>query len=325
MGLMDKLSITETEELKKQKRLNVTRKYLFIFSIIGVQLVIFIIFYVIQNFSAILMAFQLKKKVPGTADYTTYWTFANFTRFFNALFGESVDKTEIYTALTNTMRFFLVSMLMFPISFVTSYFMYKKVYGSGFFRIVFFFPSVLSAVVWSMLFKEIVGPQGPIVQMYMFLHNTDEPILLLADPKYAIHTVVAYSIWLGIAGNFILYGGALARIPTEVIEAGQLDGIGWFTEMVKIIIPLILPTMGTLILLQLVGLFTSSGNILLLTGGAFETTTISYFIFANVYKQPLTSNTYNYAAAVGLVFTALTLPIVFFTRAMLNKIEDVQY
>ena len=136
---------------------------------------------------------------------------------------------------------------------------------------------------------------------------------------------MAYSVWMGIAGNFILFGGALSRIPTEVIEAGQLDGINWFTEMVKVIIPLIFPTLSTLILLQLTGLFMSSGSILLLTGGSYNTTTIAYYIFANVYKVPITSNQYNYAASVGLIFTVLTLPLVFVSRWLLNKVEDVQY
>ena len=61
---------------------------------------------------------------------------------------------------------------------------------------------------------------------------------------------------------------------------------------------------------------------------AFEdvyTTTIAYYIFANVYKVPITSNQYNYAASVGLIFTVLTLPLVFVSRWLLNKVEDVQY
>ncbi|MBR1867749.1 MAG: sugar ABC transporter permease [Clostridia bacterium] len=214
---------------------------------------------------------------------------------------------------------------MFPVGLITSSFMYKKILGHSVYRLVFFIPSILSSIVWSTIYKEMVSVEGPIVKVLMWLTSSDEPMLLLADPQYALKTVMGYSIWMGIAGNFILYGGAMSRIPVDVIEAGQLDGIGWLREMVQIIIPLIFPTMGTLLLLQLTGIFTASGNILFLTGGAFDTTTISYFIFQSVYKVPETSNKYNYASAVGLVFTMLTLPIVFVTRWLLNKIEDVQY
>ena len=316
---MEKLNCTDERVYKEQKRKRTIAKYVFIFSIIGIQLINFAIFYVVQNFNSILMAFQMRKQ--GVVS----WTFDNFTRMYEAFFKAGGASNDLIIALRNTFRFFGLNLIMFPVSFVTSYFMFKKAFGHSFFRVVFFVPSILSAVVWTTLFKEIVGTEGPIVKLIMWMQNSQEPLELLGDKRFAIYTVMAYSIWLGIAGNFILFGGALSRIPTEVLEAGQLDGLGWFREMVGVVIPLIFPTIGTLLLLQLTGMFTASGNILLLTNGAFETTTITFFIFQNVYKVAETSNQYNYASAVGIVFTLLTIPIVFFTRAMLNKIEDVQY
>lgn len=315
---MRNVNLTDAKVLNDQKRKRTVLKYLFIITIIGFQLVNFAIFYVVQNFNSIIMAFQLKKQGG------IIWTFENFSRIFNAFFMNS-GENELIISLINTFRFFGLGLIMFPVSFVTSYFMYKKVFGHNFFRLIFFLPSILSAVVWTTLYKEIVGPEGPIVKLIMLLQNSDEPMLLLGDPKHAIYTVMMYSVWMGIAGNFILYGGALSRIPTEVIEAGQLDGIGWFKEMTQVIIPLIFPTIGTLLLLQLTGIFTASGQILLLTNGAYNTNTISFFIFQNVYNIPETSNQYNYASSVGIVFTLLTIPIVFLVRSMLNKIEDVQY
>ena len=315
---MENVNLSDAKILIQQKRKRTAMKYLFIFAIIGFQLVNFAIFYVVQNFNSIIMGFQLKKQG------SVIWTFDNFSRIYNAFFKNS-GENELIIALTNTFRFFFLGLIMFPVSFITSYFMYKKVFGHSFFRLVFFVPSILSAVVWTTLYKEIVAPEGPIVKLIMLLQNSDEPLLLLGDPKHAIYSVMAYSVWMGIAGNFILYGGALSRIPTEVIEAGELDGIGWFKEMTRVVIPLIFPTMGTLLLLQLTGIFTASGQILLLTNGAYNTNTISFFIFQNVYNIPETSNQYNYASAVGIVFTLLTIPIVFLVRSMLNKIEDVQY
>ena len=270
------LNLSDEQVLLKQKRKRTINKYVFIFTIIGFQLVNFIIFYVIQNFNSILMAFQWKSKGQ------VVWGFDNFTRLYDAFFNSTAED-ELITALTNTFRFFGLNLIMFPISFVTSYFMFKKVYGHSFFRVIFFVPSILSAVVWSNLYKVIAGADGPIVDIIMWLTKSDTPLELFRQP-YSIYTVMAYSVWMGIAGNFILYGGALSRIPTEVLEAGQIDGLGWFREMVSVIIPLIFPTIGTLLLLQLTGIFMSSGNILLLTGGGEGTTTLSYFIFDTVYK-----------------------------------------
>lgn len=308
------MSNSLTREKKKLK----IKRYLFVLSIIIVPLLNFIIFYLIQNASAFVMAFQVKKQG------VSYWSLENYTRIFRE-FTQSDKNSDLYISLVNTLKFFLLGIIMLPVSFMTSYFMYKKIFLHGVFKIVFFFPSILSSVVWSMIFKLVLDPTGPIAKFVQLINHAENPVLLLGEAKYALASVMSYSVWMGIAGNFILFGGALSRIPTEVIEAGQLDGIGWFTEMVKIIVPLIFPTLSTLLLLQLTGLFTASGNILLLTSGSYKTSTIQYFIFQNVYKVAKTSNKYNYAASVGFIFTLITLPIVFISRWLLNKVEDVQY
>ena len=304
--------------LSREKQKLKIKRYLFVLSIIILPLINFIVFYLVQNFSSFIMAFQVKKQG------ISYWSFDNYARIFRE-FTQSDRSSDLYISLINTFKFFFLGIIMLPVSFLTSYFMYKKIFLHGVFKIVFFLPSILSAVVWSSIFKLVLEPTGPIARFIQFINHEENPVVLLGEYKYALATVMAYSVWMGIAGNFILFGGALSRIPVEVIEAGQLDGIGWFTEMTRVIVPLIFPTLSTLLLLQLTGLFTSSGNILLLTGGSYKTSTISYFIFENVYKVAQTSNKYNYAASVGLIFTVITLPIVFVSRWLLNKVEDVQY
>lgn len=203
--------------------------------------------------------------------------------------------------------------------------MYKKIFGYQAFRIIFFLPSVLSAVVWSMLYKQILGVNGPIAALIQNMQNLPEPPVLLADSKYALGAVLGYSIWLGIAGNFIIFSGTLTRIPESVIEAGKLDGVGWLRELWQVILPLMWPTMSTMLLLMLSGIFTSSGNLLLLTGGAYNTNSISYLIFQQVYNVAEDSNTYNYGSAIGIFFTLLTIPVVFVSRYFMNRIEDVEY
>ena len=307
------------DERRAEKRKQAWIKYLFIFSIIGVQLINFIIFYVIQNGNSILMAFQIKKKG------VSYWSFDNFKRVYEGFFGEGANASELTKALMNTFKFYGLGLIMMPIALLTSYFMYKKVPGHKAMQIMFFIPSILAGIVWSTLYKEIVGMQGPIVKLYQFINGTEEIPLFLGDSRFALKTVMAYTVWMGIAGNFILYGGAMSRIPTEVIEAGKLDGITWYREFAQVVLPLVFPTVGTQFLLGLTGLFTASGNILFLTGGAYGTNTISFLIFQNVYGNQETSNTYNYASCVGFCFTILTIPLVFVSRYFLNKIEDVQY
>ncbi|GHU97762.1 binding-protein-dependent transport system inner membrane protein [Clostridia bacterium] len=300
------------------KRIKAVKKYLFVLSLIGIQLIIFGVFYIGVNFNSILMAFQNVK-----ADGSVVYTFDNFRLFF-----ENFKNTSgLWIALRNTLIFFFFGLAMLPISFTTSYFMYKKVWGHKIFRVVFFFPTIISSVVWTNIYIYFVGKASPIAGLFQQLMGLEFPPLFLGDTRYAMVFVVLYSFWLGIAANFILFSGALVRIPSSVIEAGKLDGIGWFGELTKIVIPLVWPTLSTMVLLHLTGIFTASGEILLLTNGGYDTNTISFLIFANVYNggSPSTSGTHRYAAAIGLFFTVLTFPILFFVTKLLNRVEDVKY
>lgn len=305
------------EEGKRIRRLNTVKMYAFLISIIGFQLLNFIVFYVIVNANSLVMAFQWREP-----DGSLTWTFHSFEVMFSQF---ASGASEIRIALRNTFIYFGFGFIMLPISFTTSYFMYKKIWGHQAFRILFFLPSVLSGVVWSMIYKNIVVVNGPIAALYQQIHGLAEPPVFLADSRYALTTVLMYGFWLGIAGNFVIFSGTLTRIPESVIEAGKLDGVSWIRELWQIILPLMWPTIGTMILLQLSGIFTASGNILLLTGGAWNTNSISFLIFQQVYGVAETSNTYNYGSAVGMFFTLLTIPIVFVSRYFINRIEDVEY
>ena len=310
----------KTEKMSVEQKKSAVKKYLFILSIVGLQLINFIIFYVYVNANSILMAFQWRN-----GDGELYWTLHAFELMFRQFTAQG---GEMAIALRNTFIYFAVSLVLLPISFTTSYFMYKKIFGYRVFRIVFFLPSVLSAVVWSTLYKNIIGVDGPIAALIQTLNNLPNPPELLGDSKYALGAVIGYSVWLGIASNFIIFSGTLTRIPESVIEAGKLDGVGWFRELWQVILPLMWPTMGTMLLLMMSGIFTSSGNLLLLTGGEWDTNSISFLIFQQVYDGYSiveTSNTFNYGSAIGMFFTVLTIPIVFVSRYFINRIEDVEY
>ena len=120
---------------------------------------------------------------------------------------------------------------------------------------------------------------------------------------------------------FVLQG-FFAGIPYELYEAGEIDGITWIKELFLVVTPMVWPTLSTTLILAVTGLFNTSGPILLLTGGAFHTSTINFFIFNQVYKY----SEYAYPAAIGLFFTLVSLPIVFGFRALMKKLDpEIEY
>ena len=122
----------------------------------------------------------------------------------------------------------------------------------------------------------------------------------------------------------ILLGGALARVPLEVVESARLDGVGSGKELVSIILPLVWPTMSTLFLLKLTTMFTAQGPALVFFGNdamGHKAGNIAFYIF---YYSVADRND-NMVSAAGLIFTSLGVPLVMFLRWLVEKVPVVEY
>ena len=113
----------------------------------------------------------------------------------------------------------------------------------------------------------------------------------------------------------------MKRIPVSLMESAELDGCPMFRSLIEIILPLIWPTISTLIILNCTSIFSASGPILLFTKGLYETTTIGYWIFDMVYNF----NNYNIVSAAGLFFTCIGVPFILLIRWLIDKIPTAEY
>ena len=95
----------------------------------------------------------------------------------------------------------------------------------------------------------------------------------------------------------------------------------------NIVIPLIFPTVSTMMILSLTGIFGAGGPILLFTNGDYNTSTLGFWIFQQVYGTGAIGGTGNYGpvSAAGLVFTLIGFPIIMVVKKLLDKVPDVEY
>lgn len=286
--------------------------YLFVYSFLIVQIISFFVFYIGINLNSILLAF----KVPAGEKW--YYNFAYFLQV-------STTTVPIFSEyLINTLKFFLVEWLLLLIGFMFSYYIYKKITGYRFFRVMFFLPSIICSTVLVMLYKKMIAVDGPIVYLLKLISGSDQSFELLANGDTATLMIMIYMLWVGFGGKILILGGAMSRLPDDVIEYGKLEGIKPLREMFTIVLPMIWPTISTLIIMIMTGIFTASGPILLFTEGAYNTTTISYYIWTMVYGAP--AGNYPVASAIGLFFTIIGLPIVLIVRYICGKLDaEVSY
>lgn len=289
----------------------------FILFCVALPVLNWLIFYVYVNLSSFTMAFTDKNGTFG---------FDNFIRFYNEF---KVPSSQIRIAFRNTLLTFVILILSYPFKVLVSFFIYKKVPFAGIYRILFFLPSIIFGVAVAMIFNRMVGPNGAIAQWVQEVFHLEYTPELLADSRYANITVLLHMLWLGFPGDLIIWGGTFARIPEEILEAGRIDGVSWWTEFTKIVVPMVWPTVSLQMVLMICGIFGSSGAVFLLTGGEYNTITLSCWMYLqvlNVAGTPNTSNAFNYLSAVGFVITVVAVILSLLVRKLADSFfEEVEF
>ena len=305
---MDVLMTKKKRSMGQVKKLKDT---IFVYLLIALPLIEFFTIYVYTNIDSFFLAFKRNGEFAGWVNFEMLW---NEVR---------APGSDLLIAIRNTFIYFGADLVLFVWSIFLSYFFYKKIAAYKAFRFILYMPAIISPVVFVSLFQNITNPNGAIETIIKMFNPDFKMPSLLFRSETATWTMVVYVIWMGWTKNMLYLGGSLARIPIEVLESARLDGVGPWTELTKILVPLLLPTLSTLLLLDVVGILSSSGPILLFTKGAYETTTISYWMFTLVYATG--ENAYAKASAAGMCLTIIMFPVVYTMRWLIGKIDSVEY
>ncbi len=298
----------QTEKRKRGLTPSKRGQTLFLTVMLIVPIVQWAIFWLYVNIQTILLGFQTR---------IGEWTLSNFRQLFYEL---GTAGSNINTAVLNTLRYFATNVcVIMVLALIISYFMFRQIKGARVFRIIFYLPAIISTVAMTTVFENFIAPTGPVG--YIFESLGREAPELLADSSTATNTIIFYTVWTGFGTNILLFTGAMSRVPMSVLESAKLDGAGMGREIVSIILPLIWPTISTLLILNCTSIFSASGPILLFTSGGYGTTTIGYWIFDMVYNY----NSYNIVSAAGLFFTCIGVPFIMLVRWLIEKIPAVEY
>ena len=317
---MNNTSVSIAGQKRKQK----VMRTLFIVSFMIIPVINFLVFYVYVNLSSFVMALQPSGGVLEFAG------FKNFEWVIDKIFhGSTFETDNLSIAFINTFKTFGLNLIMFVCGLFVSYFIYKKICGYRTFRVLFYLPGIVSPVVVSIFYTNIMSASSFMPEFLEKLYGLDYDLVSpLTDPDFANRMVFLNLIWLSFPSNLILWGGTFSRIPDSVLESARLDGCGWLREMFQIILPLVWPTFVLLITTQLAGIFGASGNVFLLTQGQNGTQTVSNWMYMRVQQttNPLTSNNLYYVSAMGLMLTIISCTIALVVRKLFNsRFEETQY
>lgn len=139
-------------------------------------------------------------------------------------------------------------------------------HGKGFFRVVYFLPTVVPAAVAVIIWRFMYNPDGGVLNQILAVVGIPRQ-LWLADPKLAKPALVAIMTWAGFGTTALIYLASLNDVSTELYEAAELDGASPLQRIFKITLPHLYPVMSLMFILQIIAVMQVFTEPFLLTNG----------------------------------------------------------
>ena len=290
------------------------KNIIFICLVAALPVLQFLIFYVYVNINSVILAFE--KYVIDADTGLGGYVFNSFNNFSRA-FREFTRDANMLTMLKNSCVYYFASVFVgITFSLVFSFYIYKKRLFAGFFKIMLFLPSIISAIVLIIIFKYFANFAVPEIAEKLF--NAEIGSLLNTE-KTAFGTVLFYTIWFGLGNSVLIYLGTMNGISESLVEAAELDGANALQEFCHVTFPAIYPTVSTFVITNLAAFFTADmGLYSFYSYGADNSVqTVGYYLLKETRAASFAE--YPYLSALGIIFTIVTVPLTVLLRKGLEK------
>ncbi len=279
-----------------------------------IPVIYYIIFRYIPMFGNIL-AFR-KYNAGGNIFGEGPLTLKYFKQFITAKpFWDAFKNTLILNGLYLLFRFPLTLIFALLLNEI------RKIRWKKFVQTVSYLPHFISMVIVCGMIKEVLSTSGPVNDIIQQLGG--EKINFIALAEWFRTIFVVSGVWQSLGWGTILYLAAMSGINPSLYEAATVDGANHFQQVLHVTIPCILPTIATLLILDIGGLVGS--------GGAFEKVYLLYspltyetsdIVSTYVFRMGIESGSINFATAVGLFEGLINLILLTVANFVSRKVAN---
>lgn len=246
----------------------------------------------------------------GLANYRQLWADATFWR--------SVLNTLIWSVAAPAVDVALGLLLALCL--------YAKIPFARFFRVAWFTPVLLSYVVVAILWMWIYNYDWGVVNLA--LRAVGLPSLAsawLGEPRLALGSLIVTDVWKWAGFNMVVCLAAIHSLPSEVLEAADLDNCGWGAKLRYVIVPMMRPTLVNLYILAFIAKMKVFDLVWIMTQGGplWSTETVSTYLF----KRAFNWNTFDlgYPSTIASVWFVVVVATVLILNRVLGAREKLEY
>ena len=209
-----------------------------------------------------LIAFSFAFIIPFVMG--VYLSFCKFKTITNAQFLGLDNYIKIFAdkdfvnAFGFTLKFSVVSIVTINVfAFILALALTRKIKGTNLFRTVFFMPNLICGIILGYIWQQMINA-------VLLKYETT----LVANPTYGFWGLIILMNWQMIGYMMIIYVAGLQNVPTDLIEAAEIDGATSLQTLFKVKIPMVMPSITICLFLTVSNSFKLFDQNLALTAGA---------------------------------------------------------
>jgi multiple sugar transport system permease protein len=222
-----------------------------------------------------------------------------------------------WKSILNTLKFLAVHIpLQIIIALALAEVLNQKIRFRGFFRAAFFMPVVISGVVVTIMWQQLLGYETGIINRLLVGAGLGK-VGWLTDPDVAMISIALMATWKNVGLYVILFLVGLQTVPKQYYEAADLEGASHWQKFTRITIPMINPTIFMVLVLSTLGGFSLFIEPYIMTGGGPMNSTMSAVLY--IYKEAFEYYHMGYSATLGLFFALMIVLVIIIQKRFIEK------
>jgi len=263
-----------------------------------------------------LIAFSFAFIIPFVMG--VYLSFCKFKTITNAQFVGLENYIKIFAdkdfvnAFGFTLKFSVVSIITINVfAFILALALTRKIKGTNLFRTVFFMPNLIGGIILGYIWQQMINA-------VLLKYETT----LVANPTYGSWGLVILMNWQMIGYMMIIYVAGLQNVPTDLIEAAQIDGATSLQTLFKVKIPMVMPSITICLFLTVSNSFKLFDQNLALTAGAPSKKTA--MLALDIYNTFYGRNGYEGVGQAKAVLFFIVVAVIALGQLVLTRRKEVE-
>lgn len=238
-------------------------------------------------------------------------------------YANLLKDTRYLNSLFITFRFAIVSVIFELILGISiAVILNQNFIGRGFVRglmiLPWAMPSVVNAAMWKWIYNADYGALNALLHQLGIIQQYQ---VWLRDPFWANVLIILANVWKETPFTVLMVLAALQTIPDDLYEASRVDGASGWQAFLRITLPLILPIVAMVSILQFIWGFQTFDLITIVTGGGpFSSTEL---VTLRVYATTFRSLRFGYGSAMAyLSALCILIPVMIYVRTTYKRLQE---